>query len=514
MMDLAFLMDGSNKISENDFEQLKAFIIGMMEKLHISQKRIRVSILEYRTGSHIYLNLKDIKKPSAMRRIVQNIKYAGGDVASATEVLKYIVFHVFGKAPRTNAARIAVLLTASKDPKRIQTIFPLLKKKKVTVIPIGLGPHISLEQIELIERQSPENKAFIMSSVLELRERRDEIIDYFCGLVPEVLPVTTQSPVTTLPSIPAVTLPGLDRGLPEALPTMLSVTFKHSPRMLDIVFVIEGSDKVGRENFNLVKEFLARTIREMDIGEKYIRITIVQYSVTTIVEYSFSDRQSKEALLMRVREIMYRGGNATNTGKALRFVSEQTLAPSRRRRDHVPNLVYMVTANPATDTITRLPTDINVIPVGIIPNVNIQELEKISEPQAPIILEGFNKLVEEGPDLVLRKCCSTEGTCSKPMDVIFLLDGSSNIRESQFEEMKHFVKTFINYMDVGRTAMQVAVLQYGEASTLEISWNAPQEKVMLLSMVSAIRQRQHGPSKLGRAKACLAQRCTACIEKY
>ncbi|XP_060109795.1 von Willebrand factor [Heteronotia binoei] len=502
MMDLAFLMDGSNKLSENDFEQLKAFIIGMMEKLHISQKRIRVSILEYRTGSHIYLGLKDIKKPSEMRRIVQNIKYAGGDVASATEVLKYIVFHVFGKAPRTNAARIAVLLTASRDPKRIQTIFPLLKKKKITVIPIGLGPHISLEQIELIERQSPENKAFIMSSVLELRERRDEIIDYFCGLVPEVssvLQVTTQSPVTTLPSVPAVTVPGLDRALPGALPTMFPVTFKSHPRMIDIVFVLEGSDKVGRENFNLVKEFLTRTIKEMDIGEQTIRITIIQYSFTITVEYSFSDRQSKGDLLKRVKEIMYRGGNATNTGKALRFVSEQTLATSRRKRDNAPNLVYMVTANPATDTITRLPTDISVIPIGIAPNVNIQELEKISQPQAPIILEGYNKLIQEGPDLVLRKCCSADGTCKKPVDVIFLLDGSSNVKESQFEEMKHFVKAFINYMDVGRTAMQVALLQYGKASTLEISWNAPQEKAMLLSMVSAVHQRQHGLSRLGEA---------------
>uniref|UniRef100_A0A8D2JFW5 von Willebrand factor n=1 Tax=Varanus komodoensis TaxID=61221 RepID=A0A8D2JFW5_VARKO len=495
MMDLAMLMDGSSKLSENDFEQLKAFIIGMIEKLHISQKRIRLSILEYRTGSHIYLGLKDIKKPSQMRSIVQNIKYPGGDVASATEVLKYVVFHVFGKAPRTNAARIAVLFTASKDPKRIQTIFPLLRKKKITVIPVGLGPHISTEQIELIENQSPENKAFIMNSVLQLREHRDEIINYFCGLVPEVsaLLSATKTPTATLPSIPPV--------LTKAFPTE---HFIH--KTIDIIFLIEGSAKIGKENFNLIKEFIARTIRAMDIGKETIHVTIIQYSFTTTVEYSFNGNQSKEVLIKRVQEIEYHGGNATNTGKALNFVSEHTFTTSSRGRGQVPHFVYMVTANPATDTITRQPSDINVIPIGIAPNANIEELNILSQPRAPIILKGYNKLIQEGPDLVLKTCCLREGNVflfylglGKPMDVIFLLDGTTNVNELQFEEMKQFVKAFIEHTDVGPTTTQLAVLQYGKVSTLEISWNVPQQKAYLLSAVNSIHQREKGPSKLGEA---------------
>ena len=69
MMDLAFLVDGSNKLSEEDFEQLKTFIAGMMKKLHISQKKIRVSILVYRAGPTIYLGLKDIKTQSQMKKM-------------------------------------------------------------------------------------------------------------------------------------------------------------------------------------------------------------------------------------------------------------------------------------------------------------------------------------------------------------------------------------------------------------------------------------------------------------
>ncbi|KAJ6668444.1 hypothetical protein lerEdw1_011926 [Lerista edwardsae] len=491
MMDLAFLIDGTSKLSEGDFEQLKAFIIDMMEKLHISQKRIRLSILVYGSGSHIYLGLKDIKKPSQMRKIVQDIEYTARDVASVPEVLKYIVFHVFGKAPRTNAARIAVLFTASTDPRdiespsRIKKVFSFLKKRDITVIPVGIGPHINAEQIKFIEQQSPENKAYIMSNALELREYGDEIVDYVCGLVPEISP-TTPSPVS--PTMAAV-----------KMPKVAVASTKRTPSSMDIVFMVEGSDKVGEENFRLIKEFMVRTIREMDIGEETIHITIIQYSFTITVEYSFNERQSKEELIEKVREIQFRGGNATNTGKAINFVTEQTFTQSHGGREQVPQWVYMVTSNPATDTITRVSTDINFVPIGITDNVNIPELELLGQPHAPIFIRGYDQLPREGPELVLRKCCSREGTCNKPLDVIFLLDASSNVRESQFEEMKNFVKTFIEHTDIGRNKTQVAVLQYGRANTLEFSWNMPQTKGTLLPIVSSIPLRGQGPSKLGEA---------------
>lgn len=49
----------------------------------------------------------------------------------------------------------------------------------------------------------------------------------------------------------------------------------------------------------------------------------------------------------------------------------------------------------------------------------------------------------------------------------------------------------------GHATTQVAVLQYGKASVLEMSWNTPQEKANLLSVVSNIHQRERGPSRLG-----------------
>nr|XP_009936779.1 PREDICTED: von Willebrand factor [Opisthocomus hoazin] len=498
MMDLAFLMDGSNKLSEEDFEQLKTFIIGMMKKLHISQKKIRVSILVYRAGPTIYLGLKDIKTQSQMRKIVQSIKYTGDEVASAAEVLKYTVFHVFGKAERTNAARIAVLFIASKSPGKLRSILTALKNKKIAVIPVGIGPYINVEQIRFIEKQSPDNKAFLMNNVLELMDNRNLLIDHLCELGPEESPLLQ---ATSTPARSSVLFP------PWGLTTPPPFSENPTPRRrLDIAFIVEGSDNVGEENFKIVKKFLERVITEMNIGQEDIHITVMQYSESVTLEYSFREIQSKESIIEKVRSIPYQGGKATNTGNALDYVSKHTFTLVNGGRQDVPHLVYMVSSSPSTDVITRPPRSINVIPIGITPNANIQELRKISQPNNPIILHSYSTLIEEAPELVLQSCCSRKlwteipgKLCNKPMDVMFLLDGSSHIGASEFEEMKNFIQAFIERVEISNTSIQVSVLQYARENNLEISWNMPQETEKLVEMVRSVQQREQGPTRLGKA---------------
>ncbi|XP_048156081.1 von Willebrand factor [Corvus hawaiiensis] len=498
MMDLAFLIDGSNKLSEEDFEQLKTFIIGVMKKLHISQKKIRVSILVYRAGPTIYLNLKDIKTNSQMRRIVQNIKYTGDKDASAYEVFKYTALHVFGKAERTNAAKIAVIFIASKSQKKIRDILGFLKNRDITVIPVGIGPHINVEQVKFIARMFPGSRAFLVSNVLELTDNRDFLIDHLCDLGPEEGPLL---PATSAPTMSSVIFPPL--GLTATPP--FSEKF-HSNRM-DIAFIVEGSDNVGEENFSKVKKFIEKVITGMNVGQENIHITVMQYSETVSLEYSFREIQSKEEIIEKVRSIPYQGGKATNTGNALNYISKHTFTSVNGGRQDVPHLVYMVSSSPSTDVITRPPRSINVIPIGITPSANIQELRKISQSNDPIILNSYNRLIEEAPELVLQSCCSrgmrfrTEimELCNKPMDITFLLDGSSNIGASEFEEMKSFVRAFIKSVVIGNSSIHVSVLQYARENNLEISWNMPQETDRLVEMLHSIQQREQGPTRLGNA---------------
>ncbi|XP_073645226.1 von Willebrand factor isoform X2 [Tursiops truncatus] len=491
LLDLVFLLDGSSKLSEADFETLKAFVVGVMERLHISQKRIRVAVVEYHDGSHAYIALQDRKRPSELRRIAGQVKYAGSEVASTSEVLKYTLFQIFSKVDRPEASRVALLLTASQEPPRLARNLVRyvqgLKKKKVVLVPVGIGPHASLRQIRLLEKQAPENKAFVLSGVDELEQRRDEIISYLCDLAPEA-PAPTQRPLTAQVSV--------------------TLAPRRSSVVLDVAFLLEGSDSVGEASFNRSTEFLEEVIRQMDVGQDGVHVTVLQYSYVVTVEHSFREAQSKEDVLRRLREIRYRGGNRTNTGLALQYLSEHSFSASQGDRGQAPNLVYMVTGSPASDEIRRMPGDIQVVPIGVGPRVDVPELEKIGWPQAPIFIKDFETLPREAPDLVLQRCCSREGPhlptsapvsdCSQPLDVVLLLDGSSSFPASYFDEMKSFAKAFISRANIGPQLTQVSVLQYGSITTIDVPWTVPLEKTHLLSLVDHMQQ-EGGPSQIGNA---------------
>lgn len=61
-------MDGSSKLSEADFETLKAFVVGMMEPSAHFPETHPCGRVEYHDGSHAYLALQDRKRPSERLR--------------------------------------------------------------------------------------------------------------------------------------------------------------------------------------------------------------------------------------------------------------------------------------------------------------------------------------------------------------------------------------------------------------------------------------------------------------
>nr|XP_044995578.1 von Willebrand factor [Jaculus jaculus] len=498
LLDLVFLLDGSSRLSEAEFEVLKAFVVSTMERLHISQKRIRVAVVEYHDGSHAYVELRARRRPSELRHLASQVKYAGSQVASTSEVLKYTLFQIFGKVDRPEASRVALLLTASPEPPRMARNLVRyvqgLKKKKVTVIPVGIGPHASLRQIRLIEKQAPENKAFLLSGVDELEQRRDEIVGYVCDLAPAPTQPPRRAQVTASPGSPASSSPAA----------------KRDTMVLDVVFVLEGSDHVGEANFNKSKEFVQEVIRRMDVGRDGVHVAVLQFSYAVTVEHAFGEVQSKGDVLQHVQEIPYRGGNSTNTGLALQYLAERGFTAGHGDREQAPNLVYMVTGNPASDQIRRLPGDIQVVPIGVGPHANQQELEEIGWPNAPIFIRDFETLPREAPDLVLQRCCSGAGLqlptlptvpdCSQALDVVLLLDGSSGRPAADFDEMKGFAKALISKASIAPHLTQVSVLQYGSIATIDVPWNVAQDKAHLLSLVDLMQQ-EGGPSLIGDALA-------------
>lgn len=81
----------------------------------------------------------------------------------------------------------------------------------------------------------------------------------------------------------------------------------------DLVFLVDGSWSVGRENFKYIRNFISAVAGAFDIGEDKTRVAVVQYSTDTRTEFNLNQYFKRAELLQAIRNLPYKGGN-TMTG--------------------------------------------------------------------------------------------------------------------------------------------------------------------------------------------------------
>lgn len=527
-MDLAFLLDGSESLSEDEFQATKNFILGVVDRFRMGSAHTRATVLLYHSGVKTY----DLQVQKWLfKKTVRELHYTGGSAAFLDEAVKYLAINIYDKNKRDHAGRVAIILTASANPRPVRYIVKMLRKKDITTLTVALGPGVDMGQINDITKANPDNRAYILSSTGELSDRLLELGDYLCtlGMEPEVGNPTTSKPTpaktsrttttsptphqepnpTQLPSHAPASTASSGRSPTTTLPSTIAST-------KDVTFIIEGSDSVGEANFNKTLLFLEEVISQMSEEEELIRITVIQYSVTVTVEISrWELRYQRARLIQRLREIHWRGGSKTNTGAAIDMTMKETATVEPSHGPTTPQLVFLVTENPPTDTVTRPPstsTHTHVYPIGVGPNIHETDLLPFSFPQRPMIVDGYNRLttlvhkvvnitrttltprMPTLPPLVFpaHSTLPPSVPCKKPVDVMFLLKSGE-----QLEDMKTFVKAFINHAAIGLHDTQVSVVQYGKTNTVELTWKDQQRRSELLKLLDHIPSRASSPPALG-----------------
>lgn len=81
----------------------------------------------------------------------------------------------------------------------------------------------------------------------------------------------------------------------------------------DLVFLVDGSWSVGRENFKHIRSFISSLAGAFDIGEDKTRVAVVQYSSDTRTEFPLTRYTRRGDLLQAINSLPYKGGN-TMTG--------------------------------------------------------------------------------------------------------------------------------------------------------------------------------------------------------
>lgn len=83
----------------------------------------------------------------------------------------------------------------------------------------------------------------------------------------------------------------------------------------------------------------------------------------------------------------------------------------------------------------------------------------------------------------------TESPCKAiPLDFVFVIDSSRSIRPKDYEKVKTFIINLLQFLDVGREATRVGLLQYGSVVQPEFSLNTYTSRA---EVEQAVRNMEH-----------------------
>ncbi|XP_061633438.1 collagen, type XXVIII, alpha 1b isoform X2 [Phyllopteryx taeniolatus] len=104
------------------------------------------------------------------------------------------------------------------------------------------------------------------------------------------------------------------------------VTCRQSP--LELVFVIDSSESVGPDNFEVVKDFVSALVDRASVGQDTTRVGLVLYSHINVAVVSLSQDASRDQVKAAVRSMTYLG-EGTFTGSAVHQASRLFRAARR-----------------------------------------------------------------------------------------------------------------------------------------------------------------------------------------
>ncbi|XP_039379147.1 collagen alpha-6(VI) chain-like isoform X2 [Mauremys reevesii] len=279
----------------------------------------------------------------------------------------------------------------------------------------------------------------------------------------------------------------------------------------DIVFLVDGSWSIGKENFRNIQDFLYIMVSSFDVGEDKIQIGLIQYSDAPHTEFFLNTYHRKEYILEEIQKLHYKGGG-TKTGQSLQFMLENHFKKTAgsRREEGVPQIAVVITDGQAQDNIQEPAKEIKDAGITLyaigIKGASLVELQEIaSDPDDKHVyeVEDFTDLQDISRNMLEVLCTTVEEVnqiahvsqvCRKATlaDIVFLVDTSTSIGQENFQKVKNFLYTLVSSLDVSSDQIRVGLAQYSDETFKVFLLNQYSLKSDILEQIQNLPYRSGG----------------------
>ncbi|KTF91476.1 hypothetical protein cypCar_00012955 [Cyprinus carpio] len=417
--DIYFLLDHSGS-TRADFEDVKKFIIGVLQQFNIGPNQVRVGVVKVDHDPTLQFSLTEHKNRVSLEAAVKNISqpYGGTETGKA---LTYVA-NLFSQAKASRPAKvqeILIVITDKESQDEVSEPAAELRIQGVSVYAIGLR---DANQEELLRMTADEAKQFYVSNYDALNTLKNEVITDICSQ--------------------------------EACKN----------KVADIMFLIDGSSSIYSLNFTSMKTFITKVVNGTIIGEDNVHIGVVQFSDNPQEQFPLDRYYNQDDVEKAINSIKQLTGN-TYTGKALSFISKY-FDKSNGGRPDVPQFLVVITDGEAHDAVAAPAKDIRdkgvtIFSIGV-GSVNTTQLWEISGTQDKVYVERDFEALQSIDKNLQFKLCSPETDCpSNPLaDVIFLVQCTRRIRIQDFENIRNFLISVVNSTQIGDNLIRIGVIVY------------------------------------------------------
>ncbi|KAM6978433.1 LOW QUALITY PROTEIN: collagen alpha-2(VI) chain-like [Tautogolabrus adspersus] len=243
-LDIVFIIDSSESVGLTNFTLEKNFVINTINRLGsmasdpASVTGTRVGVVQFsHNGTFEAIRLDDpkINSMSAFKAAVKNLQWIAGGTFTPS-ALKFAYDNLIRDSKRSQAKVSVVVITDGRfDPRDDEDLLKYLcNDNHVVVNAIGVG--------DMFKRQQDDE---ILGSIACDRKERVTQMNSYIDLVAEDF---IERMETLLCPDPEIKCPDPCKNEPDVAPCV--------QRPVDLVFLLDGSERLGFENFRYVREFV------------------------------------------------------------------------------------------------------------------------------------------------------------------------------------------------------------------------------------------------------------------
>ncbi|XP_026171281.1 von Willebrand factor A domain-containing protein 2 isoform X2 [Mastacembelus armatus] len=302
-VDLLFLLEGSASLTLEGFLHLKSFLKRFLQTVIGSDSPSRVGLAVFGGEARVEAQVGKFKRDlKGLLKAVDALQPIGG-VTRTGHAVRHITRHGFVSSPvfadvTDDLPRVVVLLTATAAVDEVVESSKYARDREIFLI--GMGPEFLKQQLNNITG-NPQRTLTYTSP------------DWFSAKIPEL-----KAKICTVDTQGCL------------------------GQAVDLVFALDASGGVGRDNFATLRDFVRSITVQFDINRDVAQVALVAYGRRASTVFHLDAHSTGSAILKAVGDVNYIGGVAS-TGAALLHIHSNVLTVAKGARPGVNKAVVVVT---------------------------------------------------------------------------------------------------------------------------------------------------------------------------